>query len=157
MVEVNGGVDGGRRVLPQQGAVLGVQQQGPVEDVKEQHHLIAPWVLTGHAQKHFLQQFDPQHLMESVQAKQLFTWKAEQSRIHYPKINCRSYTHVYLAVSLFLTLRLIKEGELCIDGSAGEGGQAKQVLLQQGDVGLLVHSWHVLCEGDEKEDSTNFF
>lgn len=75
MVEVDGGVDGGCRVLPQEGAVLGVQQQGPVEDVEEQHHLIAPRVLAGHAQKHFLQQFDPQHLVEGVQAKQLFTWK----------------------------------------------------------------------------------
>lgn len=59
MVEVNGGVDGGGGVLPEEGAVLRVQQQSPVEDVEEQHHLVAPRVLTGHAQKHFLQQLDP--------------------------------------------------------------------------------------------------
>lgn len=74
MVEVNGGVDGGGRVLPEEGAVLRVQQQSPVEDVEEQHHLVAPRVLTGHAQEHFLQQLDPQHLVEGVQTKQLLTW-----------------------------------------------------------------------------------
>lgn len=55
MVEVNGSVDGGGRVLPEEGAVLRVQEQRPVEDVEKQHHLVAPWVLTGHAQKHFLE------------------------------------------------------------------------------------------------------
>lgn len=75
MVEVNGGVDGGGCVLPEEGAVLRVQQQCPIEDVQEQHHLVAPWVLTGHAQKHLLQQLDPQHLVEGVQTEQLLTWK----------------------------------------------------------------------------------
>lgn len=71
VVEVHGGVDGGGRVLPEQGAVLRVQQQRPVEDVEEQHHLVAPRVLAGHTQEHFLQQLDPQHLVEGVQAEQL--------------------------------------------------------------------------------------
>ena len=75
MVEVNGGVDGGGRVLPEQRAVLRVQQQSAVEDVEEQHHLVAPRVLTGHAQKHLLQQLDPQHLVEGVQSKQLLAWE----------------------------------------------------------------------------------
>lgn len=74
VVEVNGGVNGGGCVLPEEGAVLWVQQQSPVENVKEQHHLVAPRVLTGHAKKHFLQQLDPQHLVEGVQSKQLLTW-----------------------------------------------------------------------------------
>lgn len=73
MVEVDGSVDGSCCVLPEEGAVLGVQQQCPVENVKEQHHLVTPWILTGHAQKHFLQQLDPQHFVEGVQTKQLFT------------------------------------------------------------------------------------
>lgn len=71
VVEVNGRVDGGGRVLPEQRAVLRVQQQRPVEHVQEQHHLIAPRVLAGHADKHLLQQLDPQHLVEGVQTKQL--------------------------------------------------------------------------------------
>lgn len=52
MVEVDGRVDGGGRVLPEQRAVLWVQQQRPVEHVQEQHHLITPRVLAGHAHKH---------------------------------------------------------------------------------------------------------
>lgn len=55
MVEVDGRVDGGGGVLPEEGAVLWMQKQRPVEDVKEQHHLITPWVFTGHAQEHLLQ------------------------------------------------------------------------------------------------------
>lgn len=51
-----------------------------------------------------------------------------------------------------LTLGLVEEGELCIDGGAWEGGQSQQVLLQQGDVGLLVHRRHVLGQRDEEED-----
>lgn len=54
------------------------------------------------------------------------------------------------------TLLLVEQRELCIDGSSWEGRQAKEVFLQQGDVGLLVHSWHVLSEGDEEEDPANF-
>lgn len=73
MVEVHGGVNGGRCVLPEEGTVLGVEQQRPVEDIEEQHHLVAPRVLTGHAQKHFLQQLDPQHLVEGVQTEQFLT------------------------------------------------------------------------------------
>lgn len=69
---MNGRVDGGGCVLPEEGAVLWVQKQCPVEDVEEQHHLVSPRVLAGHAQKHFLQQLDPQHLVECVQTKQLF-------------------------------------------------------------------------------------
>lgn len=60
-------------VLPEEGAILWVEQQRPVEDVEKKHHLVAPRVLTGHAQKHFLQQLDPQHLLEGVQTKQLLT------------------------------------------------------------------------------------
>lgn len=70
------------------------------------------------------------------------------------RISCN---RVSLPAAIFLTLRLVKEGELGIDCSAREGGQAQQVFLQQGDVGLLVHSRHVLCEGDEEENSTDFF
>lgn len=51
---------------------------------------------------------------------------------------------------------LVKERELCVDGCAWERRQAEQVLLQQGDVGLFVHSRHVLSEGDEEEDATHF-
>lgn len=75
VVKVDRGVDGGGRVLPEEGAVLRVQQQRPVEDIEEQHHLVAPRVLAGHAQKHLLQQLDPQHLVEGVQTKQLLTWE----------------------------------------------------------------------------------
>lgn len=75
MVEVNSGVDSGGCVLPEEGAVLWVKQQSPIEDVEEKHHLVTPRVLTGHAQKHFLQQFDPQHLVEGIQTKQLLTWE----------------------------------------------------------------------------------
>lgn len=51
---------------------------------------------------------------------------------------------------------LVEQRELCIDGGSWEGRQAEEVFLQQGDVGLLVHSWHVLSEGDEEEDPANF-
>lgn len=54
-------------------------------------------------------------------------------------------------------MRLVEERELGIDGGAWEGGQAEQVLLQQGDVGLLVDGRHMLCEGDEEEDPTDLF
>lgn len=59
-------------------------------------------------------------------------------------------------VVVCVTLWLIEQGELCVDGSSREGRQAEEVFLQQGDVGLLVHGWHVLCERDEEEDPTNF-
>lgn len=75
MVEVNSSVDGSGCVLPEEGAVLRVKQQRPIKDIEEKHHLVAPRVLTGHAQKHFFQQFDPQHLVEGVQTKQLLTWQ----------------------------------------------------------------------------------
>ena len=71
VVEVHGGVDCSGGVLPEEGAVLGVQQQRAVEHVEEEHHLVAPGVLTGHSQEHLLQQLDPQHLVERVQPKQL--------------------------------------------------------------------------------------
>ena len=61
------------------------------------------------------------------------------------------------SVGVGLTLLLVEQGELCIDGGSWEGGQPKQVFLQQGDVGLLVHSRHVLCEGDEEQDPTDLF
>lgn len=51
---------------------------------------------------------------------------------------------------------LIEQRELGVDGGSWEGWQAKEVLLQQGDVGLLVHGRHVLCEGDEEENPTDF-
>lgn len=57
---------------------------------------------------------------------------------------------------VYLTLLLIEQRELCIDGGSWEGRQAEEVFLQQRDVGLLVHSWHVLCERDEEEDPTDF-
>lgn len=57
--------------------------------------------------------------------------------------------------SFFLTLGLIEQRELCVDGGAGEGRQAQEVFLQQGNVGLLVHGGHVLSEGDEEEDTAN--
>lgn len=53
------------------------------------------------------------------------------------------------------TLRLVEQRELRVDGGPWEGGQAQEVLLQQGDVGLLVHSGHVLSEGDEEEHAAN--
>lgn len=55
-----------------------------------------------------------------------------------------------------VTLGLVEQRELCIDGGSREGRQAEEVFLQQGDVGLLVHSWHVLSEGDEEEDTADF-
>lgn len=51
---------------------------------------------------------------------------------------------------------IVEQRELCIDRGSWERRQAEEVLLQQGDVGLLVHSRHVLCEGDEEEDPTDF-
>lgn len=53
-------------------------------------------------------------------------------------------------------MRLVEQRELCIDGRSRERRQAEEVFLQQGDVGLLVHSRHVLSEGDEEEDPTDF-
>ena len=58
-------------------------------------------------------------------------------------------------VRVLLTLLLVEQRELCVDGSAWEGRQTEEVFLQQGDVGLLVHSWHVLSEGDEEEDTAD--
>lgn len=78
---MHSGVDGSGGVLPEEGAVLRVQQQRPVEDAEEQHHLIAPRILTGHAQKHLLQQLDPQHLVEGVQTKQLLPWRRRRRRM----------------------------------------------------------------------------
>lgn len=71
MVEVHGRVDGSGCVLSEEGAVLWVQQQRPVENVEEEHHLVSPRVLAGHAKEHLLQQLDPQNLVQCVQAKQL--------------------------------------------------------------------------------------
>lgn len=71
VVEMHGAVDDGGRVLPEQGAVLGVQDQGPVEHVEEEHDLIPPGELAGHAQEHLFQELDPQALLKRVQAKQL--------------------------------------------------------------------------------------
>lgn len=79
VIEVNGCVDGGGRVLPQQRAVLRVQQERPVEHVQEQHHLIAPRVLAGHPDKHLFQQLDPQHLVEGVQTKQLLAYQVKRT------------------------------------------------------------------------------
>lgn len=53
-------------------------------------------------------------------------------------------------------MRLVDQRELCVDGGSWEGRQAEEVFLQQGHVGLLVHSRHVLSEGDEEEDPTDF-
>lgn len=53
------------------------------------------------------------------------------------------------------TLWLVEQRELCVDGGSWEGGQAQEVFLQQGDVGLLVHGGHVLSEGDEEEHTAN--
>lgn len=90
VVEVHSGVDGGGGVLPEEGAVLRVQQQRPVEDVEEQHHLVAPRVLAGHAQEHLLQQLDPQHLVEGVQPKQLLAWgEARRGRRCFKKCTTR--------------------------------------------------------------------
>lgn len=58
-------------------------------------------------------------------------------------------------LTICFTLRLVEKGKLCINGGSWEGGQTKEVLLQQGDVGLLVHSWNVLSEGDEEKDTSN--
>lgn len=60
------------------------------------------------------------------------------------------------AAGVCLTLWLIEQRELRIDGGSWEGRQAEEVFLQQGDVGLLVHSWHVLSERDEEEDPAYF-
>lgn len=72
MVEVHSGVDSCGRVLPEDGTVFRVEQQGSIEHVQKEHDLITPWVLTRHAQKHLLQQLDPQNLVQSVHAKELF-------------------------------------------------------------------------------------
>lgn len=61
-----------------------------------------------------------------------------------------------MQLRVHLTLLLVEQGELCIDGCSRERWQAEEVFLQQGDVGLLVHSRHVLSEGDEEEDPTDF-
>lgn len=58
--------------------------------------------------------------------------------------------------SLLFTLWFIEQWELRINGGAWEGRQTEEVLLQQGDVGLLVYSGHVLSEGNEEEDPTYF-
>lgn len=72
MVEVYSSVDGCGSVLPEEGTVFRVEQQGSVKHVQKEHDLIAPGVLTRHAQKHLLQQLDPQNLVQSVHAKEFF-------------------------------------------------------------------------------------
>lgn len=72
VVKVHGCVDDRGSVLPQQGTVLRVQDQGTVEDVQEQHDLIPPGELAGHAEEHLLQQLNPQAFLKSVQTKELF-------------------------------------------------------------------------------------
>lgn len=63
---MHGCVDDGGSVLPEQGTVLGVQDQGSVEHVQEQHDLIPPGELAGHAKEHLLQQLNPQAFLEGV-------------------------------------------------------------------------------------------
>lgn len=72
MVEVHSSVDGCGSVLPEEGTVFRVEQQGSIEYIQKEHDLIAPWVLARHAQKHLLQQLDPQNLVQSVHAKEFF-------------------------------------------------------------------------------------
>lgn len=72
VVKVHGCVDDCGSILPQQGTVLRVQDQGTVEDVQEQHDLIPPGELAGHAKEHLLQQLNPQAFLKSVQTKELF-------------------------------------------------------------------------------------
>lgn len=64
-------VDDGGRVLPEQCAVFGVEDQSPVEHVQEKHDFISPGKLARHAQEHLLQELDPQAFLKSVEAKQL--------------------------------------------------------------------------------------
>lgn len=155
VVEVDGRVDGGGGILPEEGAVLWMQQQCPVEDVQEQHHLVAPWVLAGHAQEHFLQQLDPKHLVEGVQTEQLLTCRSEDQTFMFPLSFKESIQTLDDYLMICFTLRLVEKGKLCINGGSWEGGQTKEVFLQQGDVGLLVHSWNVLSEGDEEKNTSN--
>lgn len=54
VVKVHGCVDDCGSVLPQQGTVFGVQDQGTIEDVQEQHDLIPPGELARHAKEHLL-------------------------------------------------------------------------------------------------------
>lgn len=72
VVKVHSGVDDCGSVLPQQGTVLRVQDQGTIEDVQEQHDLIPPGEFAGHAKEHLLQQLNPQAFLKSVQTKELF-------------------------------------------------------------------------------------
>lgn len=72
VVKVHSCVDDCGSVLPQQGTVLRVQDQGTVEDIQEQHDLIPPGELAGHAKEHLLQQLNPQAFLKSVQTKELF-------------------------------------------------------------------------------------
>lgn len=66
VVEVHGCVDDCGSILPQQGTVLRVQDQGTVEHVQEQHDLIPPWELAGHAKEHLFQQLNPQAFLKSI-------------------------------------------------------------------------------------------
>lgn len=54
VIEVHSGVDDGGRILPEQGAVLGVQDQSPIEHVEEEHDFVSPGELARHAEEHLL-------------------------------------------------------------------------------------------------------
>lgn len=73
VVKVHGCVNYCGSVLPQQGTVFRVQDQGTVEDVQEQHDLIPPGELARHAKEHLLQQLNPQAFLKSVKTKELFS------------------------------------------------------------------------------------
>lgn len=81
MVEVHSSVDGCGGVLPEDGTVFRVEQQGSVEHIQKEHDLITPRVLARHTQKHLLQQLDPQNLVQSVHAKEFFAWIFEYTLI----------------------------------------------------------------------------
>lgn len=121
VVEVNSCVDGGGGVLPEEGAVLRVQQQRPIKDIEEEHYLVPPGILAGHAQKHFLQQLDPQNLVERVQTKQLFTCRSCLSNFIHTCIKGFSFRNF----TVCFTLRLVEQREFGIDGSPWKGWEAK--------------------------------
>lgn len=46
---------------------------------------------------------------------------------------------------------IAEERELSVNGTAGEGGQAEEILLQHGHVGLLVGWRDLLGQGDQEQ------
>lgn len=73
VVKVHSCVDDCGSILPQQGTVFRVQDQGTIEDIQEQHDLVPPGELARHAKEHLFQQLNPQAFLKSVKTEELFS------------------------------------------------------------------------------------